>query len=499
MTTTGLSLSVPQVRDSRELSLAAAFFSRFGEQPDCIASAPGRIILAGEQLDYQLGIVLNTAIDRRLYVAIKKRCDSIIAIESLDFELPAPRLNSIKDFTRSEGRRRTDWWISSYSLLHLLSELVRNRSGKELPGLSILIDSRTQEGGIPVGVGLSSSAALEVSLALAVFHALDIRDVPSTEIALLGKRSEEELGFFPGIQDQWSCLNSTPYGAKYAVANLFDCLPEKRNHGDQMIRSESVPIPSDLACIVIRIQDHQQTESMRWRHNLWVVESEVAATLLARELVDDLLGRGEEVGQLETYLASIDRLKPGNLRNEALADAGITTQAFSIQDLIRRVPDTVSLSQLMSQTADRDRLQDIFMLYSGTIRALENRALQVRNILGHFWEECQRARETAHALRIHNLRSFAQIQGQIGRSLKWNFNIQNDKADKLLSYLMEKKSILGGRILGPGGGSNAIVWYKKSLHETVLKDIREGEEDVELLPVAPGSTARIHPNPHAFV
>lgn len=128
------------------------FLEIFGKEPDLVAAAPGRVNLIGEHIDYSDGFVLPFAIKDRTLVAARKRDDSTIRIASMQ------RRNKVVtvDINRVKPGLKGEW--ERYALGVVWSMGVKT-------GVDLLID-----GHVPLGAGLSSSAALECSVATAMNH-----------------------------------------------------------------------------------------------------------------------------------------------------------------------------------------------------------------------------------------------------------------------------------------------------------------------------------------
>jgi galactokinase len=167
--------------------LETQFIERHGRAPR-IFRAPGRVNLIGEHTDYNDGFVLPAAIDMATCVAASPRADRIVAAESVNFE----GIVSV-DLDERDARPRNDWgkYIQGVAL-------ILERAGYRLPGADLLIASD-----IPVGAGISSSAALEISVGFALAtiagHTLD-----GIELAKVGQTAEHEYGgVMSGIMDQF--------------------------------------------------------------------------------------------------------------------------------------------------------------------------------------------------------------------------------------------------------------------------------------------------------
>jgi len=176
------------------------FLETFGEEPDLVAAAPGRVNLIGEHIDYSDGFVLPFAIKDRTLVAARKRNDSTVRIAS------AQRRNKIVtvDINQVKPGLKGEW--ERYALGVLWAMGIKE-------GVDLLID-----GNVPLGAGLSSSAALECSVATAMNHLFDL-GFNSEELARLTQKAENQYVGVPcGIMDQSVSLMATQ-----GSALLLDC------------------------------------------------------------------------------------------------------------------------------------------------------------------------------------------------------------------------------------------------------------------------------------
>ena len=176
------------------------FLETFGEEPDLVAAAPGRVNLIGEHIDYSDGFVLPFAIKDRTLVAARKRNDSTVRIAS------AQRRNKIVtvDISKVKPGLKGEWERYALGVLWALGV-------KE--GVDLLID-----GHVPLGAGLSSSAALECSVATAMNHLFDL-GFNLEELARLTQKAENQYVGVPcGIMDQSVSLMATQ-----GSALLLDC------------------------------------------------------------------------------------------------------------------------------------------------------------------------------------------------------------------------------------------------------------------------------------
>lgn len=207
-------------------TLLAAFRSRFGRPPSVVSQAPARVNLIGEHTDYNLGHVLPVAIDRTVAAAAAPREDGRVSACALDL--------GEDDSFELEGVQRLDgggWRNYVRGIAWALGQ-----AGQRLVGLDVAI-----AGDVPVGAGLSSSAALEVALAGAFLHAAGA-DFPPQEIAVLAQRAENDfVGVQCGLMDQVAAV----FG-RLDHALLIDC---------RTLAVEPVPLGLDEAGVSIAVVD----------------------------------------------------------------------------------------------------------------------------------------------------------------------------------------------------------------------------------------------------
>lgn len=179
------------------------FHSRYGQRARWIAAAPGRVNLIGEHIDYNDGFVLPMAIDR--YVVIAAATDD----DSAAINLYSSNLTETARVSLHRPTPGNSGW-STY-LEGVLAGFAQR--GYDLPAFSAVIRSN-----VPIGGGLSSSAALEVATATLLEAILNVTLDPIDK-ALLCQRAEHEYAGMPcGIMDQFSSV----FGQHDALM-LLDC------------------------------------------------------------------------------------------------------------------------------------------------------------------------------------------------------------------------------------------------------------------------------------
>lgn len=200
--------------------LRHSFCDLYGAEP-VIFSAPGRVNLIGEHTDYNGGFVMPCAIGLSTRVAISPRTDQTFLLRSEQFP------KQFEFYLQNLPQRKVGEWCD-----YVLGIAVAlQQAGHRLKGANILFASD-----IPIGAGLSSSAAIEVASALALLH-LNRIDLPLTETAKLCQRTENEfIGARVGIMDQLvSCHGKSGH------ALFLDC---------RSLKFELLPTPEDVRMVI---------------------------------------------------------------------------------------------------------------------------------------------------------------------------------------------------------------------------------------------------------
>ncbi len=192
-----------------------------------VVVAPGRVNLLGEHVDYNDGPVLPVAIDRTMKLAFEPLDEPIIALSALDLgEKTAFRIVDIEDKVDLDGNPLPSFAEYPASVAWALQQ-----EGLPVRGMRAAYTSN-----IPIGSGLSSSAAVEVGFARA-FMALGEWEMTPMQLALLTQKGENKyVGVASGIMDQFASLFGVEHHALYLDTRSLDW--------------EAVPLPDDVAVIV---------------------------------------------------------------------------------------------------------------------------------------------------------------------------------------------------------------------------------------------------------
>jgi galactokinase len=195
---------------TRHLQLRELFEQRFGRPPAAVARAPGRVNLIGEHTDYNDGFVLPMALEQCTWAAAGPRDDGRLRVVTL--ALDEERIWPIDGW-------QADLFPPWTSYVAGVAALLRRR-GTAPPGADVLIQSD-----VPVGGGLSSSAALEVATGLALTGLAGL-SLAAVELADLCRAAEHEFASVPcGIMDQYVSVL-----AQADRALLLDCRQRTWEH-----------------------------------------------------------------------------------------------------------------------------------------------------------------------------------------------------------------------------------------------------------------------------
>jgi galactokinase len=198
----------------------AKHFARYKAEPTVFA-APGRVNLIGEHTDYAEGFVMPAAINFATLAGISPRKDGKIAVYSENYG--EERVFEAASLPAKGSKHWSDYPMGVVSILA--------GEGHKIPGFSLSIWSD-----VPLGSGLSSSAAIEVATALAVLSLIGA-SYPPPVLARLCQRAENEfVGANCGIMDQFISANG-----KENHAMLLDC---------RDLSIQLAPIPANVALVI---------------------------------------------------------------------------------------------------------------------------------------------------------------------------------------------------------------------------------------------------------
>jgi galactokinase len=298
---------VDQIKQS---NLLAKFRKRFHSFPS-VYGAPGRVNLIGEHTDYNDGFVLPAAIGFSCWIAIARRTDRKLILYSENFD------ESVEADLDDLIPRQTGKW-PDYSLGVAWA---LERAGYRLCGADLYV-----LGEVPLGAGLSSSAALEVSVGLALMDVAG-HSIEPTKLALLCQQAENEfVGARCGIMDQFVACHG-----RSGAALFLDC---------RSLDFRFVPIPSRLRLIVCNTMVRHQISA--GEYNTRRQECEEGVRLLSSEIPGIRALRDVSIAGLEsargllgeTIYKRCHHVVSENLRTQNVATALQTGEIGALRDLM---------------------------------------------------------------------------------------------------------------------------------------------------------------------
>lgn len=323
--------------------LQAKFKALFGTTAK-IYRAPGRVNLIGEHTDYNDGFVMPAAIDFSCWVAIAPRDDHNLVIHSENFA-DSVEVN-LKDHMPAPSGKWYDYPLGVAWVLQL--------AGHNLRGASLLV-----HGEVPLGAGLSSSAALEISTGLALLGNSGCQ-IDRTRLALLCQRAENEfVGAHCGIMDQFiSCYGQAGHGL------MLDC---------RSLDYQLIPIPNGVNLVICNTMVKHELGSSEY--NVRRAECEQGVRKLAEVLPGIRALRDVKFAQLEQHRGRLPEVVYKRCRhviteNDRVCKAALALQKGEIQ----------SLGKLMADS--HQSLRDDYEVSCAELDLMVNLASQQKGVYG---------------------------------------------------------------------------------------------------------------------
>ncbi|WP_402372217.1 galactokinase [Isoptericola rhizosphaerae] len=334
-------MTSPQWLDSWSADDGAArvrtlFTEAFGDDgaPDGVWSAPGRVNLIGEHTDYNAGLALPVALPHRTYVALRSRTDGLVRLASA--QAPDERWETALDEVTPGVTHGWGAYVAGVAW-------ALRAAGHEVSGFDAVVDSC-----VPFGAGLSSSAALEcaVAVALDAVHSLGLAadDAGRAELVTACVRAENEIAGAPtGGMDQAASLRCS---AGHAL--LLDCRP-----GLTALESaERVPFDLAAAGLTLLVVD------TRAEHAL--VDGQYAQRRAACEQAADILG-----------VASLREIAPDEL-DVALDKLGGTEDAEVLRRRVRHVVTEIARTAEFANLVRAGRATEVGPLMNASHASLRD-------------------------------------------------------------------------------------------------------------------------------
>ncbi|HPE11345.1 MAG TPA: galactokinase [Actinomycetota bacterium] len=302
--------------------------------------APGRVNLIGDHIDYMGGTVLPMAIDRGTDLWVEARSDRRIVAVSDNFSEVG---EVVADIDAQQARPEWEW----VNYLVGVAYAFRAR-GVELPGVDVRV-----RGNIPNGAGLSSSASLELAMAVA-FDALVGAGSTAAELALVGQSAENDfIGVACGIMDQL-CIA----GGVAGHALLIDC---------GALGVTPVRFPCEIAVVVANTNQRRELSDSAYNERRSACET--AQEMLGVRLVD--------IPADQVSAAIVDL--PESLRPRARHVITEQARVWSFADALQQ-GDLVAAGNLMR--ASHESLRDDFEVTGPALDTMVEAAWEAPGVIG---------------------------------------------------------------------------------------------------------------------
>ncbi len=326
-------------------ALVARYAELYGSQPEFVVRAPGRVNLIGEHTDYNDGFVFPAAIDRDIAMAVSPRPDGQVRAFSVSF-------NQSSTFRLGNIHHASEAAWSDYirgMALKLQDE------GYALKGMNVVVD-----GTVPIGSGLSSSAAMEMSASLA-FEAAGGFTVDPVKRALIGQRTEREfIGVQSGIMDQFiSSLGQA------AHALFIDT---------RSLEYEAVPLPAHGVSLIIG-DTNKRRGLVDSEYNNRRAECEEAVRVLHEYLPGIKALRDVDEAQLLQYESKLPAVVRKRARHVVTEDARVLRSVEALKQ-----GNVAMFGASMNQS--HDSLRDDYQVSCFELDTMVDLARQVEGVFG---------------------------------------------------------------------------------------------------------------------
>jgi len=310
----------------------------FSNAPQFIIRSPGRVNLIGEHTDYNQGLVLPLAIDYAAWIALSPNSETKVELYSKDFD-------QTQEFDLNNIKNKKENWLEYIKgvAFHLI------KKGFNLNGFQGVIQSN-----LPIGAGLSSSAALEMAT-IKAFSAVSDFSIEAREMALIGQKVENEwIGLNSGIMDQ---LISASGVKDHAI--FIDC----RN-----LNYKPIPIPKNATIAILD-------------------------TTTRRELTNSAYNERRQQCEMATSLLGVSSLREISLEyfleNRSKLDSIIGNRALHVISENQRTQQTIeklnqnnlkAVGELLIES--HQSLRDLYEVSSTALNQITEAAIKSRGCYG---------------------------------------------------------------------------------------------------------------------
>ena len=320
------------------------------ENYEYLSLAPGRVNLIGEHIDYNGGPVFPAAIDRYVYLGANKISSGDIQINSLDFDQTITiSLEDIEKKIDTFGNPLPEWALYPAGVIW-----VAKRNNLEIGPFQSIFTST-----IPIGAGLSSSAAVEVAFG-ALLRELNHWDIDNMELAKICQNAENEyIGVNCGLMDQFASANGIQGSALYFDTSNLEWFP--------------VELPEEIALVITNSKLPRTLSSSEYnlrRKSCEIALKTIQESFPTKKYLSDLsIGEFEEVRE---YLNEVDAKRVQHVVYET------NRVKLSIESL--KTNDIHKFGKLMIES--HQSLRDLYEVSTPELDLLVSTAMKLKGCFG---------------------------------------------------------------------------------------------------------------------
>jgi galactokinase/CTP:molybdopterin cytidylyltransferase MocA len=449
---------------SRQLNLIQRFQEIYGEGEVQVATAPARINIIGEHIDYveyfKTAVLPFGSAEHNMLMAFRPRPDGLIKARTLasGFE---PREFSVAEFDPSSTRPRDVGWMDYLSRMGVpptswdnyvkasVFYLQHLHPHRQFEGVDLLVDSE-----IPIAGGASSSSALVVASGIAMRCVSQI-GLDLDELAESSSRAEWFVGTRGGKMDHATMCFSQPSSALLITFKPFTV--------------KSIPMPpSGYKWVTFYTHPAEKGSAVMSEYN----ERSAVSRFIIPKLLRDLFAENERLR--EEWDCVLDAIARRD-------DAGLREKHTIVQEVLRRLPERMVLRDLGEMT---DELRGLYPALFQT-KGLDF-SLKVRDRAAHHLGEMGRVIQAADCL----AQAYAyHLQGDIAAeesemcalggllyqthaSLRDLYEVSTPELDQVVDISREVDGVFGARVMGGGFGGNVLVLVRSDRVPALVDSVR---------------------------
>jgi galactokinase len=341
--------AAPARADSAPISateLRAAFQQHFGGEPQ-LFRAPGRVNLIGEHTDYNDGWVMPMAIDRYISVAIATTLRPILRVHSLNYAETVEISLPVAD--RSHAARAEHWSDYVRAVVWALQQR----------GITPTAADVVLHGAVPVGSGLSSSAALEVAIALALLEVGGTALSASALAQLCCHAENDYVGMRCGIMDQYAASSG-----KQGYALMLDC---------RLLQHELLPLPTQARVVICNTMVKHSHAGGEYNNRR--AECEAGLSWLAARVAGKRALRDVSMAELDEHGAGLEPLLLRRCRHVISENQRVNAAAAALRN-----HDLAAFGKLMQQS--HQSLRDDYAVSCHELDVMVKLAMQMDGVYG---------------------------------------------------------------------------------------------------------------------